>query len=100
MNLQGTLGAIFRTLTRIPPEVWVVNEHTEEIVVVVSKYRPNRLLTGGGLNVSTSGVDMNLSTTVQSTSHTQYQPEFTAKLPTDFYEPGYNEISCSQSTEH
>jgi hypothetical protein len=41
-----------------------VNRHTEDIVVVVSKYRPSRLLTQAGLEVSATGVSFNLSSAV------------------------------------
>ncbi|KAK1525974.1 uncharacterized protein CCOS01_08392, partial [Colletotrichum costaricense] len=49
-------GVIYWTIKGIPPCVWVVNEHDEEIYVVVSKYRPSRMLTDGGANVSAAGV--------------------------------------------
>ncbi|KAK8255726.1 caspase domain-containing protein [Phyllosticta capitalensis] len=60
---RGTIGAIIRTATGIPPYVWVVNEHDEDILVVVSKYRPNRMLSGGGVNASTTGAGIDLNST-------------------------------------
>lgn len=63
---QGTFGAIVRSVKGIPPCVWVVNEHSEDILVIVSKYRPNRILSGGGVNVSTTGVGLDLSSTVSN----------------------------------
>ncbi|KAJ5609813.1 hypothetical protein N7528_009079 [Penicillium herquei] len=60
---RGFFGAIARKVKNIPPCVWVVNQHSEEITVVVSKYKPNRLLTGMGLNVSPSGGGLNFETT-------------------------------------
>jgi hypothetical protein len=57
-----------RTVQKIPACVWVVNQHTEEITVVVSKYRPNRLLSGGGINASTTGAGLSFTTTVSLTA--------------------------------
>ncbi len=44
--------------------VWVVNQHSEEITVVVSRYRPNRLLSGIDISGSSTGVGASYSTTV------------------------------------
>ncbi|KAK7446454.1 hypothetical protein CaCOL14_010863 [Colletotrichum acutatum] len=60
-SARGGFGAIYRTIRSIPPCVWVVNEHNEEIHVVVSKYRPSRMLTDGGANVSATGVALDFS---------------------------------------
>jgi hypothetical protein len=57
-------GAAVRKLKNIPDCVWVINQHSEEITVVVSKYKPNRLLTGMGLSASPNGVGLNFETTV------------------------------------
>ncbi|KAJ0297543.1 hypothetical protein COL516b_010589 [Colletotrichum fioriniae] len=62
---RGGFGAIYRTIKGIPPCVWVVNEHDEEIHVVVSKYRPSRMLTDGGANVSATGVALDFSCAVR-----------------------------------
>lgn len=61
---QSLIGTIIRTTKHIPPCVWVVNQHTDEITVVVSKYRPNRMLTGVGLNASPTGGGLDISATV------------------------------------
>ncbi|KAI0434259.1 hypothetical protein F5Y09DRAFT_265712 [Xylaria sp. FL1042] len=53
--LCGALG--------IPPCVWVINQHHEEITVVVSKYRPNRLVTGGEIEISLGGGAVSLNAT-------------------------------------
>jgi len=47
-----------------PPCIRVVNEHTEEIDVVVSKSRPSRLWTGSEVNASASGGGFSMSTEV------------------------------------
>ncbi|OQE34599.1 hypothetical protein PENCOP_c017G01337 [Penicillium coprophilum] len=60
---KGIFGAAVRKLKNIPPCVWVVNLHSEEITVVVSKYKPNRLLTGMGLSASPNGVGVNFEMT-------------------------------------
>ncbi|KAF3491640.1 uncharacterized protein GIQ15_01157 [Arthroderma uncinatum] len=60
---RGMMGALTRVVRRIPPCVWVVNQHIEEVTVVVSKYHPNRILTGGGINASISGAGIDLSST-------------------------------------
>ncbi|KAJ5153995.1 uncharacterized protein N7500_009434 [Penicillium coprophilum] len=62
-HLKGIFGAAVRKLKNIPPCVWVVNLHSEEITVVVSKYKPNRLLTGMGLSASPNGVGISFETT-------------------------------------
>ncbi|KAJ5743847.1 hypothetical protein N7533_008717 [Penicillium manginii] len=64
--LPASRGYLSRTINRIkgiPACIWVVNEHTEAITVVVSQYRPSRLWTEAGLNISTTGVGFDLSTT-------------------------------------
>jgi hypothetical protein len=48
----------------VPPCVWVINQQVEDITVVVSKYRPNRLLTDGGVSASSTGGGLNFGTTV------------------------------------
>ncbi|PYH30985.1 uncharacterized protein BO87DRAFT_461838 [Aspergillus neoniger CBS 115656] len=60
---RGLVGQALRSIQGIPACVWVVNEHTEAITVVVSQYRPSRLWTDAGLNASTTGVGFDLSTT-------------------------------------
>ncbi|RKK67354.1 hypothetical protein BFJ69_g14562 [Fusarium oxysporum] len=60
---KGMFGAGLRAFEGIPPCVWVVNRHSEEITVVVSKYRPNRLLSGFGFNASSTGGGANYTTT-------------------------------------
>ncbi|RAH84819.1 hypothetical protein BO86DRAFT_376995 [Aspergillus japonicus CBS 114.51] len=59
---KGGIGALVRAAKGIPPCVWVVNQHSEEITVVVSKYRPNRLVSGGGISASSTGAGVNIST--------------------------------------
>jgi hypothetical protein len=61
---KGVISGIIRAYQKVPPCVWVVNQHTEEITVVVSKYRPNRILTEGGINASFPAAGANLSATV------------------------------------
>lgn len=58
------LDAGIRIMKGIPPYVWVINEHDESITVVVSKYRPNRLLIAGGLSKFSTGAGFNFETTV------------------------------------
>ncbi|KDN64602.1 hypothetical protein CSUB01_12418, partial [Colletotrichum sublineola] len=60
---RGAVGAIVRKAKGIPALVWVVNEHDEDILVVVSKYRPNRMWSSGGVNVSATGAGIDLSST-------------------------------------
>ncbi|KAL4733729.1 caspase domain-containing protein [Aspergillus similis] len=60
---KGLIGAAIRTMKRIPPYVWVINEHDQDITVVVSQYRPTRLLAGGGLTLSPTGAGLNFETT-------------------------------------
>ncbi|KAF5676180.1 Caspase domain-containing protein [Fusarium heterosporum] len=64
-ELGGTKGwvrGVHRTLTGVPSCVWVINEHDQEITVVVAKDGPHRLVTGGGLEASASGGGLNLET--------------------------------------
>ncbi|KAK4194021.1 caspase domain-containing protein [Triangularia verruculosa] len=60
---KGIFGAGLRATQGIPACVWVVNQHSEEIMVVVSKYRPNRLVLGAGLSASSTGAGANYTTT-------------------------------------
>jgi hypothetical protein len=48
----------------IPPTVTVINEHDQQIKVVVSKFKPKRLLTAAGINASTTGAGLNYETAV------------------------------------
>ncbi len=56
---------MFRAMRHVPASVGVINQHTEEIRVVVSKYHPNRQLKGGGLSASNTGMGFNYDTTVR-----------------------------------
>ncbi|KAG9569651.1 hypothetical protein KCU71_g2205, partial [Aureobasidium melanogenum] len=68
---RGSLGALMRLAQGVPPHVHVVNQHNEEITVVVSKYRPDRMLSGLGINASATGAGLNFSTTVFRRSSVQ-----------------------------
>ncbi|KAL4744708.1 caspase domain-containing protein [Aspergillus terricola var. indicus] len=59
---RGAIAAGYRAMRNIPPCVWVVNLHTEQITAIVSKYRPNRILSGGGVSLSTNGAGFELNT--------------------------------------
>ncbi|KZL69873.1 hypothetical protein CI238_10755, partial [Colletotrichum incanum] len=59
---RGVYTTLVRTLRKVPAFLWVVNEHDEEITVVVAKYRPNRLLKGVGINASATGGGLNYET--------------------------------------
>ncbi|KAK1455753.1 hypothetical protein CMEL01_04513 [Colletotrichum melonis] len=52
---KGMAGALLRIIKGVPPCVWIINQHDDDITAVVSKYRPNRLLTGADFNVSVTG---------------------------------------------
>ncbi|PYI04099.1 hypothetical protein BO78DRAFT_373860 [Aspergillus sclerotiicarbonarius CBS 121057] len=60
---KGILGSIIRASKKIPSCIWVVNEHDEEITVVVSQFRPNRMLSGVDLNASATGGGISFNTT-------------------------------------
>ncbi|KAB8072372.1 hypothetical protein BDV29DRAFT_158638 [Aspergillus leporis] len=60
---KGIFGAIVRTSRSIPPCIRIVNQHTEEITVFVSIYRPNRMLSDIGLNASATGAGVQFGTT-------------------------------------
>lgn len=62
---KGALDGSWRFIRGIPACVWVVNMHKEEITVLVSKYGPNRQLSGGGINASATGGGLNINTTVR-----------------------------------
>ncbi|KAL3429046.1 hypothetical protein BDV09DRAFT_190463 [Aspergillus tetrazonus] len=59
---RGFFGALLRA--NKPSCVRVVNDHDEEITVVVSKYVPNRMLSGVALNTSAMGAGIEFTTTV------------------------------------
>ncbi|CAH0050994.1 unnamed protein product [Clonostachys solani] len=60
---RGPIGALIRTAMGIPPYVRVVNEHDEDILVVVSKYRPNQMLSSAGITVSATGMGVTFDST-------------------------------------
>ncbi|KAL4881852.1 caspase domain-containing protein [Aspergillus karnatakaensis] len=64
VETKGFVGALIRF--NKPCCVWVINEHDEEITVVVSKYAPNRILTGVGLNASPVGGGFDITSTTFS----------------------------------
>ncbi|RTE76986.1 hypothetical protein BHE90_008559 [Fusarium euwallaceae] len=64
---KGFLDAVVHAIKGIPPCVWVVNRHTEEITVVVSKLRPNRILSAVGVGGSLTGGAVDVSTTTYHT---------------------------------
>ncbi|PYH90098.1 hypothetical protein BO71DRAFT_463592 [Aspergillus ellipticus CBS 707.79] len=68
---RGIFGQALRTIRSIPPCVWVVNQHTEDITVVVSQHRPSRMWSGTSLNISTAGAGLDLSTTTFTSSATR-----------------------------
>lgn len=75
MSSQGVAGALARTLKGIPPCVWVINQHDDEITVVVSKYRPNRLLSGVEINLSATGgggIGLNSTVYISPRNHNNY----------------------------
>jgi hypothetical protein len=69
--LEGTaaeaksgIGRFIRFVRRIPPYVWVINQHDEDITVMVKKYSPNRQLSCVGMNISPIGAGANFDTMV------------------------------------
>ncbi|KAF6817212.1 hypothetical protein CPLU01_13659 [Colletotrichum plurivorum] len=52
-----------RKMQGVPNEIKVVNQHEEKITVVVSRYRPCRLVTGFNINISATGGGIGLSQT-------------------------------------
>ncbi|KAL6231301.1 hypothetical protein BDW75DRAFT_47989 [Aspergillus navahoensis] len=61
---RGFFGALLRA--NKPSCVRVVNDHDEEITVVVSKYAPNRMISGVALNASATGAGIEFTTTTFS----------------------------------
>jgi hypothetical protein len=64
---KGLIGQLIRTFKGVPPCVWVRNQSENSITVVVSKYRPNRLINGVQANVAPPGGGLNITTTVRAT---------------------------------
>ncbi|KAH0548312.1 hypothetical protein GP486_007994, partial [Trichoglossum hirsutum] len=60
---KGTVGGVVRLVKRVPLCVWVINEHSEEITVVVSQYAPNRILGSVGASYPTAGGAFGFNTT-------------------------------------
>ncbi|KAK7911801.1 hypothetical protein PG985_014282 [Apiospora marii] len=60
---KGLLGAVFRGLTGAKSQVQVVNEHDEDITVVVSRYCAHRKLSGMGVTVSGTAFGFSFETT-------------------------------------
>lgn len=73
----------------MPPCVWVINQHIEDITVVVSKYRPNRLLTDGGASASSTGGGLNFSATVMPAKSLSMSPVSLINELTDLLSSGY-----------
>ncbi|PVH72623.1 hypothetical protein DL98DRAFT_520407 [Cadophora sp. DSE1049] len=70
-GLHTTVGGFYRRVIGIEPFVWVRNCSNEEIVAVVSDYRPRHIFTGVVLNASpiSAGIGINFGTyTTQSMS--------------------------------
>ncbi|KAK7953141.1 hypothetical protein PG996_014039 [Apiospora saccharicola] len=59
---KGLLGAAFRGLTGVKPEVQVVNDYDEDITVVVSRYCAHRKLSSVGVEVSGTGIGLSFET--------------------------------------
>lgn len=57
-------SGVIRAARGIPACVWIINRHSEKITVVVSKYGPNRLLSGVEATGSATGGGLKYSTTV------------------------------------
>jgi hypothetical protein len=57
-------GQFVRIVKRTPPYVWVINQHDEDITVVVRKYSPNRQMSSVGIHLSPLGEGVNFDTTV------------------------------------
>ena len=53
--VQGPAGATARAIKGIPPWVWVTNKHSQAITVVVSQFKPCRIVTKSGISASTTG---------------------------------------------
>ncbi|KAF1944053.1 hypothetical protein EJ02DRAFT_432620 [Clathrospora elynae] len=51
----GYGGAAWSLLTGKEPYIWIVNSHTEAITIVVSKFKPNRIIAGMGANGGPGG---------------------------------------------
>ncbi|KAJ2971695.1 hypothetical protein NQ176_g7566 [Zarea fungicola] len=57
--------------SRRPPTIRVVNQHRYDITVVVSKYKPQRRITAGGIQVSPSGAGVNIESEIYLLPATQ-----------------------------
>lgn len=69
--MHTTVGGLYRRVKGIEPFVWVRNCSNEEIVAVVSDYRPRHIFTGVNLNASpiSAGIGITFGTyTTQSMS--------------------------------
>lgn len=75
---QNVFGRLSRTLKKVQPFVWIVNQHSEPITVVVSQFGPNWELSGVGINASATGAgfDLSLSVRVCVTSSAISSPSF------------------------
>ncbi|KAL2785013.1 hypothetical protein BJX66DRAFT_70161 [Aspergillus keveii] len=65
---KGIFTALVTKIKQIPPCIYVVNLHSEPITVVVSKHRPNRLLSGVEIQASITGAGLNLTSAVSTHS--------------------------------
>ncbi|KAL6229102.1 hypothetical protein BDW75DRAFT_225668 [Aspergillus navahoensis] len=58
---KGIFTALVTKIKQIPACIYVVNLHNEPITVVVSKHRPNRLLSGVEIQASITGAGLNFT---------------------------------------
>ncbi|KAJ2979476.1 hypothetical protein NQ176_g3233 [Zarea fungicola] len=68
---EGAFDETVRFRSRRPPTIRVVNQHRHDITVVVSKYKPQRRITAGGVQVSPSGAGLNIESTTYLLPATQ-----------------------------
>lgn len=64
VEAKSGIGHFTRFVTRVPPYVWVINQHNEDITVVVKKFSPNRQLSSVKVSASPAGGGVNFGSTV------------------------------------
>ena len=68
---RGWLGHINRAARGIPAQVWIVNQHSEPITVVVSQFRPNWTLDDFKVEGSATGAALGLHYTMWDSKATK-----------------------------
>lgn len=67
IDVDQGIGTAIKEMVKGPKCIWVENQHDKSICVVVSSFKPYRILTEGGINASADGGGVNFKFDVCTT---------------------------------